>query len=263
MADLEALKRICEEHELKLLEDACQAIGGTYAGKPLGSYGDIGCFSFDYVKTITCGEGGGLITDNKEYYVRADQYSDHGHDHIGSDRGAESHPYLGYNFRISELNAAVGVAQIHRLDDFLAIQERNYRTMRDALQGIAGVEFRRVPPTGVENYSFLNFFLPDETLARQVAAEFAKNDLDSCFYWYDNNWHYHRRWDHLKTGLAQFQLNTLQREYLSANAANTYLASDHWMSRTLSCLVKLGWTATEVRERAAKMRSILLEILQH
>ncbi|MAK36292.1 MAG: L-glutamine--2-deoxy-scyllo-inosose aminotransferase KanB, partial [Flavobacteriaceae bacterium] len=55
MADLQALKDICDTHGLLLLEDACQAIGGTYQGKPLGSYGDLGCFSFDYVKTITCG----------------------------------------------------------------------------------------------------------------------------------------------------------------------------------------------------------------
>ena len=57
MADLGALKQICGKHGLLLLEDACQAIGGTYDGRPLGSLGDLGCFSFDYVKTITCGEG--------------------------------------------------------------------------------------------------------------------------------------------------------------------------------------------------------------
>jgi len=112
MADLKALKAICNEHNLLLLEDACQAIGGTFEGKPLGSYGDLGCFSFDYVKTITCGEGGAVISNNAAYIQNADNYSDHGHDHVGKDRGAESHPFLGYNYRISELNAAVGLAQI-------------------------------------------------------------------------------------------------------------------------------------------------------
>jgi len=82
MANLRALKVLCEKHGLLLLEDACQAIGGSYEGKPLGSYGDLGCFSFDYVKTITCGEGGALITNNEKYYTNADHYSDHGHDHL-------------------------------------------------------------------------------------------------------------------------------------------------------------------------------------
>src|SRR5690606_16528655 len=132
-ADLAPLKSICTQYGLILLEDACQAIGGSYEGKPLGSYGDLGCFSFDYVKTITCGEGGAVITNNKDYYIHADQYSDHGHDHIGSDRGAEGHPILGYNYMISELHAAVGLAQIARLDHFIDIQKKNYTVLRSAL----------------------------------------------------------------------------------------------------------------------------------
>ena len=65
MANLGALKDIFKKNQLTLIEDACQAIGGTYDGKPLGSIGDIGCFSFDFVKTITCGEGGAIVTNNE------------------------------------------------------------------------------------------------------------------------------------------------------------------------------------------------------
>ena len=119
MGDLNAIQAICTKHNLIFIEDACQAIGGTYEGKPLGSIADLGCFSFDFVKTVTCGEGGAVITNNAEYYKNADHYSDHGHDHVGNDRGAETHPFLGYNFRISELHAAVGLAQIKRLPEFL------------------------------------------------------------------------------------------------------------------------------------------------
>ena len=157
MADLGALEAICNKHKLLLLEDACQAIGGSYNGKPLGSYGDLGCFSFDYVKTITCGEGGAIITNDEKFYKNADHYSDHGHDHLGKDRGAEGHPFLGYNFRISELNAAVGLAQIGRLDEFLSIQKKHYTILREALSTLPEVTFRRVPEGGVENYSFLSF----------------------------------------------------------------------------------------------------------
>ena len=65
MADLEGLKAVCKKHKLYLLEDACQAIGASYRGKALGTIGDIGVFSFDYVKTITAGEGGALVSNNK------------------------------------------------------------------------------------------------------------------------------------------------------------------------------------------------------
>ncbi len=84
MGDLDALSEICSENKLLLIEDACQAIGGSYKNKPLGSIGDLGCFSFDFVKTITCGEGGAVITNNEQYYLHTDHFSDHGHDHIGN-----------------------------------------------------------------------------------------------------------------------------------------------------------------------------------
>jgi 8-amino-3,8-dideoxy-alpha-D-manno-octulosonate transaminase len=111
MADLDALQDICKEHNLILLEDACQSIGGTYKGKALGTIGHAGTFSFDFVKTMTCGEGGVVMTNNEEVFIKSDAFTDHGHDHLGVDRGADLHPFLGYNFRISELHAAVGLAQ--------------------------------------------------------------------------------------------------------------------------------------------------------
>jgi len=145
MADLDALKAICDEHKLILLEDACQSIGGTYKGKALGTIGDAGTFSFDFVKTITCGEGGVVMTNNKDVYVKSDAFTDHGHDHLGVDRGADLHPFLGYNFRISELHAAVGLAQIKKLDNFLAIQKKNNQILRSYIEQIQGVSFREVP----------------------------------------------------------------------------------------------------------------------
>jgi 8-amino-3,8-dideoxy-alpha-D-manno-octulosonate transaminase len=262
MADLAALKAICLKHQLLLLEDACQAIGGTYEGKPLGSYGDLGCFSFDYVKTITCGEGGALITNNETFYKNADHYSDHGHDHIGKDRGAESHPFLGYNFRISELNAAVGCAQVKRLDSFLEIQKKNYTILRDVLKDIDGLTFRRVPNGGVENYSFLNFFLPTEVQARKVHKALVQAGVDVCFYWYDNNWHYYRKWQHLTNLTSLGNLPKDLTENLPDYEKADFSKSDFWMGRTISSLVKLSWTEDEVRKRAELMTRVLTESLK-
>ena len=257
MADLRPLKAICAKHNLLLIEDACQAIGGSYEEKPLGSYGDIGCFSFDYVKTITCGEGGGLITNDEVYYKNADHYSDHGHDHEGKDRGAESHPFLGYNYRISELNAAVGVAQIRRLDDFLRIQERNFRVLESALSELDGIEFRTVPKSGVQNYSFLNLFLPSEELARKAQKDLTAAGIDGCFYWYDNNWHYYRKWEHLRELKSLGPLGREVREKMSEMQLADFSASDHWMGRNLSFLIKLGWTEDELHRRTSTIKEVL------
>jgi len=261
MANLRALKEICDKNNLILLEDACQAIGGTYEGKPLGSYGDLGCFSFDYVKTITCGEGGAVITNNETFYKNADHYSDHGHDHIGNDRGAEDHPFLGYNYRISELHAAVGLAQIGRLDEFIAIQKKTYTVFRTALEGIPEVTFRTVPEGGEENYSFLSIFLPTEELTRKAHKALGETGVDACFYWFDNNWHYYKKWAHLTNLTSLGKVPNEVKEQMPDYSKTDFSKSDQWVSRTISCLIKLGWTDEEVKNRAAKMVKAIQSIL--
>ena len=257
MGDMDALQAICNNHNLLLVEDACQAIGGTYKGKPLGSIGDLGCFSFDFVKTITCGEGGAVITNNKEYYLNSDHYSDHGHDHVGNDRGAETHPFLGYNFRISELHAAVGLAQAKRLPEFIAIQKRIFSILRGALSQIPEVVFRTVPEGGEESYAFLNFFLPDLDIARNVSEAFKDNGIDVCFHYYDNNWHYIRKWDHLKDLKSLYPISEEVKNGLKYLQTKTFEQSDHYIARNISCLIKLSWTEREAKSRADKMVEII------
>ncbi len=262
MADLGALKDICEKYKLLLIEDACQAIGATYKGKPVGSYGDLGCFSFDFVKTITCGEGGGIISNSEKYNINASQYQDHGHDHIGSDRGKETHPHLGYNFRISELHAAVGLAQLDKLDGILNCQKENYTIIRQALETVEEITFRRVPAGGEENYSFLNFFMPNETLAIKAHQALTEAGIDGCFYWYTNNWHYIKGWQHLKDlkslGRLPSKIKTRMQDLNTAD----FSKSDAVMGRTISLLIKIGWKNDFVKNRAETMKNVLKEVLK-
>lgn len=261
MADMDAIQQIANKHKLLVVEDACQAIGGTYKGKSLGSIGDLGCFSFDFVKTITCGEGGAVITNNEEYYVNADHYSDHGHDHVGNDRGAETHPFLGYNFRISELHAAVGLAQVKRLPEFLEIQKRNFNILREALAEIPEVTFRTIPEGGVESCAFLNFFLPDLETATKVSTGFKENGVDACWNYYNNNWHYIKKWDHLKDLKSLYPISEDIKKGLSNLKHQDFSKSDHFIGRNISCLIKLSWTEEEVKDRANKMCKVIKDVL--
>jgi 8-amino-3,8-dideoxy-alpha-D-manno-octulosonate transaminase len=261
MANLDALKAICDAHDLILLEDACQAIGGSYKGTMLGAYGDLGCFSFDFVKTITCGEGGGVITNNAQYAKRADQFQDHGHDHQGNDRGAEGHPFLGYNYRISELHAAVGLGQLQKFDQIINHQKENYSIVREALTAVDGITFRRVPEGGVENYSFLNMFLPTQELAQEAHKNLSEAGIDACFYWYNNSWHYIRGWEHLQNARAMGSLNDAIKTQLGTLSTRDFSKSDHWMGRNISCLIKVGWSQSQVNERAATMKTVLTKLL--
>jgi 8-amino-3,8-dideoxy-alpha-D-manno-octulosonate transaminase len=160
MARIDEIKDLWHKKGLVLLEDACQSVGASYKGKALGSFGRAGCFSFDPVKTITCGEGGAVVTNDRDVYDAADAYADHGHDHIGNDRGAEDHLIIGANYRISELNAAVGLAQLRKLDWILETQRRNKAAIKDAM---ARPRYR-VPPAAGPRRGFGNlslFFMPD------------------------------------------------------------------------------------------------------
>ena len=263
MADMDALIAICKEHNLILLEDACQSIGGTYKGKHLGTIGDAGTFSFDFVKTMTCGEGGVIMTNREDIYTKSDGYTDHGHDHKGgADRGADLHPFIGYNYRISELHAAVGLAQIKRLPEFLSIQKKNHTQLKNMLAQIPEVSFRRIPDPAGDSCSFVSWFLPTEEITRAVVNELkAQNILAGNFYWYDNNWHYIRKWDHLKNSTTLNSLHPDLKAQVIHHANKDFAASDAVMSRCISTAISLVWSEEQIKEKGEKMVQCIKKIL--
>ena len=264
MADMDALIAICKEHNLILLEDACQSIGGTYKGKHLGTIGDAGTFSFDFVKTMTCAEGGVVMTSREDIYIKSDGYTDHGHDHKGVDRGADLHPFIGYNYRISELHAAVGLAQIKRLNEFLTIQKKNHTQLKNILSQVPEISFRRIPDPAGDSCSFISWFLPTEEITRAVVAELkAQGILAGNFYWFDNNWHYIRKWDHLKNAITLNSLSPELKERVTQQANKDFAASDAIMSRCISTSISLLWTEEQIKEKGEKMVSTIRKVLQN
>ena len=262
MADIDALKNICKEHDLILLEDACQSIGATYKGKYVGTIGDAGTFSFDFVKTITCGEGGAVLTNIEDVYTKCDGYTDHGHDHKGADRGADLHPFVGYNYRISELHAAIGVAQISKLDNFLSIQRKNHGLLKTILSSIPEVSFRKIHDEEGDSCSFLSWFLPDAETTSNVVAELrSRNILAGNFYWFENNWHYIRKWDHLtNNGFLNNQSEQLQQQ-LQKYSANAFAVSDAIMGRCISTAISLSWTDEQIKEKGEKIAGAIKKII--
>lgn len=262
MADIEALQQICKEHNLLLLEDACQSIGATYKGKHVGTIGDAGTFSFDFVKTITCAEGGAVLTNRHDIYLAADGYSDHGHDHKGVDRGADLHPFVGYNFRISELHAAVGLGQIAKLDEFLSIQKSNHQQLHSTLSQIPEISFRRIPDPAGDSCTFLSWFLPTEEITRAVVQEMkSQNILGGNFYWYDNNWHYIRKWEHLKNSAMLNALHPELKAAVIAHSNKSFSNSDAVMSRCISTAISLTWTPEQLSDKGNKMLTAIKKVL--
>lgn len=262
MADMDALLAICKEHHLILLEDACQSIGATYKGKHLGTIGHAGTFSFDFVKTMTCAEGGVVMTNNEDVYIKCDGYTDHGHDHKGVDRGADLHPFIGYNYRISELHAAVGLAQVKRLPEFLSIQKKNQEQLKNILVQVPEVTFRRIPDPGGDSCSFVSWFLPTEEITKAVIIEMKEQGiLPGNFYWYDNNWHYIRKWDHLKNSITLNALHPDVKTQVMQQANKDFSSSDAILSRCISTAISLAWTEEQIKDKGEKIVSVIKKIL--
>ncbi|RLB88396.1 MAG: DegT/DnrJ/EryC1/StrS family aminotransferase [Deltaproteobacteria bacterium] len=200
-ARIKEITKVAEKHGVPVVEDTAQSCGGRLNGKSLGTFGKIGTFSFDSVKTITTGEGGMIITDDRELYVKCSEYHDHGHDHnpnVG--RGLEKRNFIGFNYRMMELQGALGLAQLSKLDNvILPNQKQNKAQIKDRLSRIEQVTFRNIPDEEGDTATFLIFFLPSEEKARAFNQAMTEAGA-GCVYWYENTWHYYDRWEHLLEG---------------------------------------------------------------
>ncbi|MBR3213334.1 MAG: DegT/DnrJ/EryC1/StrS family aminotransferase [Methanosphaera sp.] len=132
-ADMCPIMEIAEEHDLKVIEDAAQAHGSTYKGKKIGSIGDMGCFSFYPTKNMTTGEGGMVTTNDEELDEKAGMIRAHGE----SKRYEQS--LLGYNYRMTDIAASIGLVQLDNIDKFNRIRNENAAYLNDALSDVEGI----------------------------------------------------------------------------------------------------------------------------
>jgi len=190
-ARLEELKAIADRHQLLLVEDCCQAAGATYRGKPVGSVGAVGCFSFNIYKTITAGDGGMMITDDEETYRRAFAFHDQGHSPYRKGVEVGRRPFIGLDFRMTELTAAVVLAQLAKMERIVSRLRETKRALKSALAGLPGVEFREITDPEGEIATLLTIFLPDEASARAVATELGTKVIA------DSGWHVYSNMEHI------------------------------------------------------------------
>lgn len=192
---------IADRHGIPVLEDTAQSCGGKLNGKALGSFGRLGTFSFDSVKTITTGEGGMIITNDRNLYIRASEYHDHGHDHNPSvGRGLEKRNFIGFNYRMMEIQGALGLAQLRKLDKIILKRQRAHKArIKEKLSSIEKITFRNIPDPAGDTATFVIFFLPSPGEAREFNRIMADEGVGAV-YWYENDWHYYERWEHLIEG---------------------------------------------------------------
>jgi len=197
-AHIDKIMELAKLYHLQVLEDNAQGCGGSFRGKKLGTFGDMGIFSFDYYKTLTTGEGGMVVSDNKRLYDRAEWYHDHGHDHNPNiSRAMEGRTILGFNYRMNELQGALGLAQLRKLDWLIAEQKKNKQSIKGWLAAVDGVKFRELPDPEGDTATFLAFSLSDQGRAAAFQKALGENGVDTvCFK--NNLWHYVPNWEHFQ-----------------------------------------------------------------
>jgi pyridoxal phosphate-dependent aminotransferase EpsN len=156
-ADWDPIRRACERHGVPIVEDAAEALGATYRGRPAGSFGDIGVFSFNGNKIVTTSGGGMLVTDRAEWAERARHLATQARDPAPH----YEHSEIGFNYRLSNLCAAVGRGQLRRLPEMVASCRAINRRYRDELGDLAGLDFMPDAPHG-EPTSWLTVATIDE-----------------------------------------------------------------------------------------------------
>lgn len=186
-ARLDELKTVADRHGLLLIEDAAQAFGASYHGKPVGSIGNAGTFSFNIFKTITAGDGGMVVTGDEAIYERCFAMHDQGHRPLRKGIEVGRRPMLGLDFRMTELTAAVLLAQLRKLPLILDSLRANKRQLKARLAEVPGLTFRDLPDPSGELATVLTVFLPSEEMARRIAADLGtKVVADSGWHVYSN-----------------------------------------------------------------------------
>ena len=201
-AQMDAIMDIADKKGIPVVEDVAQAGGGSFGGRRLGSIGTIGCFSFDYYKVIVSGEGGFVTTDDEWLYTRAQSWHDCAAcwrpDRFARER-KEGELFCGENYRMSELEGAVALAQIRKADRMIAGYRRAKKLIKEAIEKFNGLSFRRLTDEAGDTGICLVMFLPDaDTTRRSLEAMQAEGIPAGGIY--DSkvrDWHVYYYWDHI------------------------------------------------------------------
>lgn len=190
-ARIAELRAIADRHGIALIEDAAQAFGATYGGRWVGAHGAAGVYSFNEFKTITCGDGGMIVTDDEQLYRRCFAMHDQGHspNRKGIEIGAR--PFLGLNFRMTELEGAVLLAQLRKVDRIKAHLRANRDLVRSCIDDLPGIAFRELPDPEGDLATHLVVVFPTAEVAAAVTSELGSITLDH------SGWHVYAQMEHV------------------------------------------------------------------
>lgn len=248
-AQMDEIVSIAKKNNILILEDTAQGLGGKFDGKYLGTIGDIGTYSFDGGKTVICGEGGMVVTNDEAKYITARAYHDHGHEYSTTKgRGVEDALCTGFNYRMSELQAAFGLAQFKKLDYILKSQKENQIKLKRMIADI-GFEFRTIPDEEGDIGDSIVFYLDSKEQAQIFAKKMEEVGLGTKNLPDAIKWHFAKHWQHM-----------FKEYHFYNDGKNHWKKSDDILSRSIALPVMVKMTDEQITEIATKLLKIAKEV---
>jgi dTDP-4-amino-4,6-dideoxygalactose transaminase len=190
-ARMDELVAVAERHGIPIIEDSAQAFGATYHGQGVGGIGSVGTYSFNEYKTITCGDGGMVVTDDESLYERMFAIHDQGHAPDRLESKYAPRPFLGMNFRMTELSGAVLLAQVAKLPRIVSHLRENHAIVKDILDEVPDIGYRDLPDPSGDLATHLVVILPTAGIASAVANDVGSIRLS------ESGWHVYSKMNHV------------------------------------------------------------------
>ena len=204
-AEMDKIMAIAAKHGLPVLEDSCEALGASYKGKLAGTIGQVGIFSLDFGKTITTGEGGMIITNDDAVFKYAKEYHDHGHEsNPAVPRGKDTRTIYGMNYRMNEMQGAVGMAQLEKLDYIVSKNRTNKAFLKSNIKKDK-INFRRITDKAGDLadtliFNFENTDLTDRFVKAFYEAGYGTKNVPDAI-----DWHFAGTWNQMFTGVPAYK----------------------------------------------------------
>jgi 8-amino-3,8-dideoxy-alpha-D-manno-octulosonate transaminase len=263
-SNMEKIMDIAKRYNLKVIEDCAQADGGSYKGKRLGTFGDAGCFSFDFYKIINTGEGGMVITNDEKIYIRAQSWHDTAACWRPNRYERERMPgeiFYGENYRMGQINAAIGLAQLKKLDNYLNKLRKNKKKLIEYIGDVRRVKYSPLNDPEGDCATNLVFLTEKAEEAKNLMENLQKEKVPAGGI-YDKNirdWHIYKYWEHIiekKTPTEEGCPFTCPyyKGKLPAYSEDMCPKTLDILSRVLVIGISEDWKDKDIKEIAGKIR---------
>jgi dTDP-4-amino-4,6-dideoxygalactose transaminase len=197
---MDAIMEIARRHGLPVIEDACQANGGSFKNRKVGTIGKMGTFSLNVFKTVTAGDGGIVVTDDSDLYRLAFGFHDQGHSPLRAGVEVGRRSVIGMNFRMNELTGAVALAQLRKMDRIISTIREKKRKLKELISGMEEMKFRRLNDPAGDCGTLCTVLFRSAEKADKVSRKLGTITVDR------SGWHVYANMEHLNRYLRKRRL---------------------------------------------------------